>query len=144
MPKLYEFVPVADGREAKGGLSHANGNCLMVAVSGDGYVITDSKLGAASPRWQLSDAQFRMFGTLLTRLLTWADDRCTSDLGDGAVLTVCRTEDRNWVLSLTGEEDLVFTPDEYRAFTWGFFHGQFPRGRPVRRLRFKPLAVATP
>jgi hypothetical protein len=139
MTKLYEFVPVADGREAKGGLSHANGNCLMVAVSGNGYVVSDSKLGAASPRWQLSDAQFRKFGNLLVRLLTWAGDQCTYDLGGGAVLTVRRTEDRNWALSLTGEEDLVFTSDEYRAFTWGFFHGQFPPGRPVRRLRFKPV-----
>jgi hypothetical protein len=141
--ELYEFVPVAGDGAAKGGLSHANGNCLMVAVSGDGYAVTDSKLGAASPRWQLSDAQFRTFGDFLVRLLTWPGepgDQRTCDLGAGAVLTVRRTGDRNWAFSLTGEEDLVFTPGEYQAFTWGFFHGQFPPGRPVRRLRFRPLA----
>jgi hypothetical protein len=138
MAKSYQLVPVADGSQVKGGLSHANGNCVMVERSDNSYVITDSKLGIASPRWALSDEQFRRFGQLLARWLSWVDVKGeeTADLGNGMVLTV-RCTAPGYVFSLTGCSDLAFSVAEYRAFCWGYVNGQFRSGVPVRRLRFK-------
>lgn len=141
MRKCYRLDPVADGHPAKGGLSHANGNCVLVTRSTGGYVVTDSKLGAASPAWTLSGDQFHRLGELVAQWLSWVDVAPRSaDLGGGAVLSVRRDAGTGYVFSLTGHADLVFSAAEYRAFCWGYRNGQFPPGAPVRRLRFREAA----
>ncbi len=133
----YRLATTADKKAVKGGLSHANGNCIMVTRLSDGnYTVTDSKLGAASPVWQLTEAQFHRFGELVARWLSLVYiSPQNADLGDGAMLAIQRGE-AGYVFSLTGHDDLSFTPAEYRAFCWGYVNRQFCKGEPVRRLEF--------
>jgi len=133
----YELITTEDNNSVTGGLSHANGNCIMVTRLDDGnYTIADSKLGIASPVWPLSADQFHLFGRLVARWLNLVDiaDK-TADLGDGAILTI-RRKGKEYIFSLTGQSDLVFDAAEYRAFCWGVVFGQWPEGQPVKRLEF--------
>ncbi len=137
--KTYQLVTKADDSSVKGGLSHANGNCIMVTRLTDGsYTVTDSKLGAASPVWPLSANQFHRLGQLIIRWLNWVivDGIKTAELSDGLVFTV-RSTSAGYVFSLTGQPDLIFDAEEYRAFCWGHMFGQFPLNKPVKTLYFR-------
>lgn len=134
----YRLSPVTDGDPVKGGLSYANGSCVMVTrLTDGGYTLSDSKLGTGSPVWTLSADQFRRLGALLIRLPVWAGTERAAEIGGcgGPVFTVRRTYP-GYVFSLTGESDLTFTGNEVLAFTWGFMYDQWPTGEPVRRLEF--------
>jgi hypothetical protein len=153
-----ELVATGDGTSVTSGLSHANGNCVVVTRLPDGrYTIADSKLGDRSPVWTLANTQFRRLGQLVIDLLTWTGDEMSVDLGDGALFTVrhivtghdnvlsqrrdgtfaaFRRSVIGTVFALAGESDLTFTAAEIRAFAWGFMKDQWPEGQPVKRLQF--------
>lgn len=149
----YELVTTEDGTAVTGGLSHANGNCVVVTRLADGrYTLADSKRGNQSPVWTLNNQQFRRLGQLVTEVMTWAGEEMTADLGDGARFTLrhvttaydevrtdygtVRRAVISSVFSLTGQPDLTFTAAEVRAFAWGFMRNQWPEGQPVKQLEF--------
>lgn len=144
--KHYEFRDVITGTEVKGGLSHANGNCIMVTRVADGsYQITDSKLGDASPVWQLSSAQFHALGRALYAARgTWVITPLEFHLGDGLTYTQVPNQKQSadgrlfyeYKCTLGTAETMWFTFTEVNAFNWGYFHGQFPVDGPVQRMDF--------
>jgi hypothetical protein len=143
--QYYEFHPVTDGTGAKGGLSHANGNCLVVIRIEDGaWEITDSKLGDESPVWSLSSNQFHALGRAFVREIGWPVRSLRYDLGNGLVYTQTPLAEHArpgfnsslYECALTGFESMRFTFDELQAFNWGYFHGQFPVDGSVRRMEF--------
>lgn len=149
----YKLTSVVDGSKVTGGLSHANGNCVVVTRLPDGrYTLADSKRGDQSPVWTLTGPQFRRLGQLMTEIITWAGEQMTVDLGDGALFTlrhvttsydevktdvgIIRRNITGSVFSLAGQPDLTFTAAEVRAFAWGFMYDQWPEGQPVKQLMF--------
>jgi hypothetical protein len=140
-----ELRPVNNGSATKGGLSHANGNCLMVTrTDDDRWEITDSKLGDESPTWSLSSDQFHALGRAFVCEIGWPARSLRYDLGDGLVYTQTALPNLErpgfnpnmYECELTGFEPMRFTFSEMQAFQWGYFNGQFPQNGPVQQLVF--------